>query len=182
MAAANPGLARRFQMENAFVFQDYDDAALVRILRSRCKKDGLGIDLDTANYAISQLARARAQPNFGNAGAVNNLLGRAKLCMQARLAKLPPSARKDILIREDFASDDLSGLNEDDIFAGIVGCDNLMRLFQEYKGAVSMSKDKGRDPRESVGWNFLFVGMYDETLVTDPLLCCCRTDRKEKLK
>lgn len=30
MAAANPGLGRRFQMNFAFNFSDYDDSALVR--------------------------------------------------------------------------------------------------------------------------------------------------------
>ena len=28
----NPGLARRFQLENAFVFEDYDDQALLESL------------------------------------------------------------------------------------------------------------------------------------------------------
>ena len=79
MAAANPGLSRRFQMENAYIFCDYDDSSLVRILRAKCKKDGLAINLETSSYAISMLARARAQPNFGNAGAVNNLLSAAKV-------------------------------------------------------------------------------------------------------
>ena len=82
MAAANPGLSRRFQLENAYNFSDYDDSALVRILRAQCKKDGLVVNLETASYAISMLARARAQPNFGNAGAVNNLLSAAKVSFQ----------------------------------------------------------------------------------------------------
>jgi SpoVK/Ycf46/Vps4 family AAA+-type ATPase len=74
MAAANPGLSWRFQLENAFEFSDYNDGSLVRILRTKAIKDGLEVDLSTALFAVEQLAQARAMPNFGNTGAVNNLL------------------------------------------------------------------------------------------------------------
>eukprot|EP01034_Spumella_vulgaris_P047427 gene47427-biopygen17524 len=64
LASANPGLARRFQMENAFVFADYDDAALVRILKALVKESNMNIKDVTVERAIKQLAKARALPNF----------------------------------------------------------------------------------------------------------------------
>ena len=86
LANANPGLARRFQMENAFNFGDYSDTSLVRIIQSMSKNQGIPLDVDTAVFAVMQLAKARAMPNFGNAGAVQNLLSQAKLCMAKRMS------------------------------------------------------------------------------------------------
>ncbi len=34
----NPGLARRFPVEYAFVFEDYDDNELLAILKETCKR------------------------------------------------------------------------------------------------------------------------------------------------
>lgn len=44
---------------------------------------GLSIEMGDALAAIKQLAKARSQGNFGNAGAVSNLLSEAKLKMMA---------------------------------------------------------------------------------------------------
>jgi hypothetical protein len=65
--------------------QDYDDTALVSILRKMAAVDHEPLDLDTAVTAVRVLARERALPNFGNAGAVRNLLDQAR----ARPAALP---------------------------------------------------------------------------------------------
>lgn len=37
---SNPGLARRFQIEDAFIFEDYDDEALLKILSIKLKEQG----------------------------------------------------------------------------------------------------------------------------------------------
>ena len=157
MSAANPGLSRRFDMENAFVFSDYDDEALLRILRKTCEKEGLKIDIDTAIYAVRQLDKAKSQSHFGNAGAVNNLLSIAKLHMQSRLSKLSITEREDRLIEQDFASNDLTKSNTD-IFAGIVGCQNVVKKLKEYRDTIMLCKRLGKDPRELIEYNFLFVG------------------------
>ena len=157
MTAANPGLSRRFDMENAFIFSDYDDEALLRILRKACEKEGLLIEIDTAIYAVRQLDKAKSQPNFGNAGAVNNLLSTAKLHMQSRLSKLSIYEREDRLIKQDFASNDLTNSNTD-IFAGLVGCQNIITKLEEYQDTIMLCKRLGQDPREYIEYNFLFVG------------------------
>jgi replication-associated recombination protein RarA len=111
---SNPGLARRFQLDNAFVFHDYDESSLVRILRGKAKLAGLPITVETAASAVGQLEKARSQGNFGNAGAVENLLCQAKLKMvEEKRSRLDPS---------DFCSE----VNEDegreeDIFADLQG-------------------------------------------------------------
>ena len=66
----NPGLARRFQLQHAFDFPDYDDEALIKIMLGKAKAAGLTLPLAVAKRAVRTLAGARAKPNFGNAGAV----------------------------------------------------------------------------------------------------------------
>jgi hypothetical protein len=80
----NPGLARRFQMENAFIFPDYDDSALLKIMLHKAEASGLRMGFDVAKRAVRSLAGARAKPHFGNAGSVENLLSGAKLKFQSR--------------------------------------------------------------------------------------------------
>ncbi len=82
---ANPGLARRFQLDKAFVFDDYDDAALLRILLANVARRGKTIAPSTADEVVRQdFARARLRPNFGNAGAVDNSVSAAVLRAEVR--------------------------------------------------------------------------------------------------
>jgi SpoVK/Ycf46/Vps4 family AAA+-type ATPase len=92
---ANPGLSRRFRSEDAFRFVDYTNSQLVDILREKVRAAGLSITLPTAEGAIAIVSRERAKPNFGNAGAVENLLSRAKERMQSRLTKALAEHRRE---------------------------------------------------------------------------------------
>jgi Cdc6-like AAA superfamily ATPase len=100
---SNPGLARRFQMEDAFIFEDYSDEELLDILDMRMKSSGVTAKIDSRLTAISVLAQQRAQPNFGNGGAVANLLSHAVLNMRKRTIGQP---RTEELIGTDFGADD----------------------------------------------------------------------------
>ncbi|MCP5493816.1 MAG: AAA family ATPase [Leptospiraceae bacterium] len=85
----NPGLARRFNWENPIRFEDYTDSELGYILSSECRKQGLEVPIKVKKYAIGQISKLRALPNFGNAGLVTNRLAEAKTCMADRLIKNP---------------------------------------------------------------------------------------------
>ena len=74
---ANPGLARRFQMADAFEFQDYNDEDLLVILKKRLDQEHILHTLDTLRAGVQIVAQERMKPNFGNAGAVKNMLSRA---------------------------------------------------------------------------------------------------------
>ena len=52
---ANPGLARRFRPEDAFLFADYTDPQLVHILREKVRWAGLSITLPTAEDAATRM-------------------------------------------------------------------------------------------------------------------------------
>lgn len=158
LADANPGLSRRFQLENAFEFKDYSDEELLRILLQKCKKESVGIDMKTARFAIKQLAKAKAQQNFGNAGAINNLLSQAKLNMQSRNRKSKKA--KDQFAKEDFCP--YGKLpdegKEEEIFSDLVGCDEIKEKLTEYRDTIDLAKSQGKNPKDKIEYNFLFVG------------------------
>lgn len=61
----NPGLQRRFQMENAFIFDDFSDEDLLQILVAKAAKQGWEVSFDDARAAVRALAKERVKPNFG---------------------------------------------------------------------------------------------------------------------
>ena len=81
---ANPGLQRRFALEAAFRFEDFTDAQLELLLHNGAAQSGLTLGRQARKAALAELIKQRAQPNFGNAGSVNSLIGRAKQRLAAR--------------------------------------------------------------------------------------------------
>lgn len=61
----NPGLQRRFQMENAFIFDDFSDEDLLQILLAKAAKQGWEVAFDDARAAVRALAKERVKANFG---------------------------------------------------------------------------------------------------------------------
>ncbi|KOO53391.1 p-loop containing nucleoside triphosphate hydrolase protein [Chrysochromulina tobinii] len=82
---ANPGLQRRFSPESAFHFADFSDGQLEELLHRTAAAAGLKwSSRKVRKAALGLLIRERIQPNFGNAGSVNSLLGRVKSAVAAR--------------------------------------------------------------------------------------------------
>ena len=82
---ANPGLQRRFSPESAFHFADFSDGQLEELLCRTAAAAGLRWSTrKVRKAALGLLIRERIQPNFGNAGSVNSLLGRVKAAVAAR--------------------------------------------------------------------------------------------------
>eukprot|EP00981_Chlorochromonas_danica_P011845 scaffold4308_cov162-Ochromonas_danica.AAC.4 len=154
LAKCNPGLSRRFQLENAFHFEDYDDRALLSILRKAVEKSGLRLDMETAIFAVEQLAKSRARPNFGNAGAVNNLLSMAKQRMLQR------RINNGQLVKEDFVPAGYSdeAMDVDGLLDRLVGCQNIRSQLQEYRIIYETCRKRGKDPKELLSFNYIFTG------------------------
>ncbi|KNC85587.1 hypothetical protein SARC_02244 [Sphaeroforma arctica JP610] len=106
----HPGLARRFQMEHAFHFPDYDDLALTKILTKAAN--------ESANIAHNTVTNAHS-------GAVQNMLSTAVLCMQKWLTRERtealaatvdfgprPKLSGDMLLLEDFNLEEEEGPDE----------------------------------------------------------------------
>eukprot|EP00873_Tetraselmis_striata_P010686 jgi/Tetstr1/430950/TSEL_020706.t1 len=157
MRNVNPGLSRRFQLENAFVFPDFSDESLLRILLAKVKAAGLEVNLPTAKRAVASLAKARAKPNFGNAGAVENLLSTAKLRMLSR-----PGSDGKTLAAEDFSlgasasSADAATLAA--MFSDLVGCDGVKTKLQELRDTVLFMQGRGEPLGGAVSFGWVFTG------------------------
>ena len=70
---ANPGLARRFPMEDAFIFKDYTLPQLESIMKTKLEEYKLEATPDAIKVGMGVLDKARAKLNFGNGGEVENL-------------------------------------------------------------------------------------------------------------
>ncbi|EEB99749.1 hypothetical protein MPER_00497, partial [Moniliophthora perniciosa FA553] len=75
---ANPGLARRFRIGDAFRFESFTQEELMQIFESKLSEDQL-LATPVARAVVAEIfERARHRPTFGNAGEVENLIASAK--------------------------------------------------------------------------------------------------------
>jgi AAA lid domain len=161
---ANPGMARRFPLDSAFQFDDFSDSELRQILDLKLKKQGLEATDEAKDVAISLLSRARDRPNFGNAGAVENLLSSGKDNWQKRVSSssLETSVADVVLGPRDFDEyfdrDKSSATNVKELFSSIVGCNALIEKLQRYQRIAVSMKARKIDPREFIPFNFIFKG------------------------
>jgi hypothetical protein len=110
---------------------------------------------------VAELEKERRKPNFGNAGAVNNLLATAALRMEARTKSLPAAERITVQpVPEDFLLDAAdAGGTAADLFADLIGCRDMRAKLQEWEATIKVSKAQGADPiKAGLEMNFLFVG------------------------
>ena len=167
----NPGLARRFPLESAFVFEDFSDAEIRLILDLKLKDVGFEATDQAKKAAMEVIQRARNRPNFGNAGEVDIILDRAKALHQKHI-----SAGKvkqfDTLEAIDFDPEfdrgERAATNLPALFKDVVGCDDLIKQFQGYQKTASNMKALGMDPREQIPFNFLFKGPPGKCTCSDP--------------
>lgn len=81
---SNAGLRRRFPLEEAFRFADYNDQRLNEILGLKMEAEGIIATESAMEVAAEVLRRARDRPNFGNGGDVETLLNQARVRHQKR--------------------------------------------------------------------------------------------------
>ncbi|TGJ78341.1 hypothetical protein E0Z10_g10423 [Xylaria hypoxylon] len=164
MNHSNPGLARRFRLSDAFYFDDFDDEDLMRILDFKLRKQELKATKEAKQAAIEVLARERDRPHFGNAGAVENMISRAKELEQKRTsAAEADNFNPDItFLPQDFDENydrtNGAGLSCRDLFSDIVGCERLIDQLEKYQRIAKNMKLHGKDPRTQIPFTFLFKG------------------------
>ncbi|RFU29842.1 hypothetical protein B7463_g6507, partial [Scytalidium lignicola] len=164
MNHSNPGLVRRFRLSDAFYFDDFSDPDLMRVLDFKLKDQGLKATDEAKQVAIEVLARERDRPNFGNAGAVENLLSRAKELEQKRSsASGAGNSEPEItFLPQDFDEQynraSGSEVSCRDIFVDIVGCEKLIDQLEKYQRIAKNMKALNKDPRSQISFNFIFKG------------------------
>lgn len=160
----NPGLSRRFPIDQAFEFEDFTEEQLDRILTLKLQEQGFDVTERGRKVVLEMLERARNRPHFGNAGEVDILLNHAKMCYQKRVSARPHliNPSKSIFDAEDF-DEDYDRAERDDtnialLFQGVVGCEDIVSKLEEYREMVKRVRQLGLNPREQVPFNFLFRG------------------------
>ncbi|KAG1717605.1 P-loop containing nucleoside triphosphate hydrolase protein [Suillus lakei] len=151
----NPGLARRFAIENAFTFEDFTEPQLRNILDFKLKDQDLGATDSAKQVASDLLNRAKNRPNFGNAGEVENMLGLAKARYQKRQASVPPDQRSDVIFEPqdfdpDWDRDRNAAANLTKLFEDLVGCDDIVTKLGNYQKIARAMKATGVDMRKQI--------------------------------
>ena len=164
LRSVNPGLKRRFPIENAFTFENYDDEQLLAILDYKLKAQHLDASQDAKKTAINILAKLRRQPNFGNAGEVENLLSRGKDAFSKRQQNLAADQRNfDIVFQPvdfdpDYGKSGNATINCSELFKDVVGADEIVDKLIGIQQAYINAPKFGLDPTTVVPFNFVFKG------------------------
>ena len=160
----NPGLTRRFQLSDAFRFEDFSDSELQEILEYKLTKQDLGATPQAISTAIDVLSRLRNGLNFGNGGDVENLISKAKANYQARQSALPAAQRSIDFIFEpqDFDPKYNRGAdaetNLQKLFHGVIGCENIVTKLDGFLKVAKGMRAQGLEPRGHIPMNFIFKG------------------------
>ena len=160
----NPGLSRRFKIEDAFNFEDFNDAELLKILNLKLNGQNLGATDPAKKVAIEMLSRGRNRPNFGNAGEVENLISEAKARAVRRRQLMPAAERpRDIIFEpQDFDPNhkrsENAATNLAKLFEDVVGCGDIVEQLGGYQQIAAACIARNMDPREQIPTNFVFTG------------------------
>lgn len=156
----NPGLSRRFAIDSPFVFHDFDDKALQKILDLKLKGSGFNATGQAKRVALEILKRERNRPNFGNAGAIDNLLSKAKSAYQKRSSagKIKRSQLEATDFDENFDRASMGGTDIQKLFAEDVGRENVITLLRGIQDRVKQLKSLDMDVSDEIPFNFLFRG------------------------
>ncbi|KAF1814036.1 P-loop containing nucleoside triphosphate hydrolase protein [Eremomyces bilateralis CBS 781.70] len=158
---ANPGLSRRFPLASAFIFDDFNDAELRKILDLKLKAQGFDATDQAKNVAMEMLDRARNRPNFGNAGEIDILLDASKGRHQSRFSRgetKSASTLEALDFDKDFDRAERSETNTKKLFEGTVGCEDIVRRLEGYQETVRVTRSLGLNMKEGIPFNFLFRG------------------------
>ncbi|KAL1306377.1 hypothetical protein AAFC00_005086 [Neodothiora populina] len=161
---ANPGLARRFPIEDAFFFEDFDDVQLRQILDLKLAQQGLDATEAAKDVAIEVLARSRRLPNFRNGGAVENLISAAKNRQQIRESRKPREDRDWEVMFEsfDFDPDHERGSSAAStvklLFQDVQGYETIITQFENYQKTAESMRKRGLRVQDYIPFNFVFKG------------------------
>ncbi|KAF3145705.1 hypothetical protein TWF703_006847 [Orbilia oligospora] len=158
--AVNPGLSRRFPISDGFVFEDFTDIELSKILDLKLRLAEIHATPESREVAIRKIGQRRQKVNFGNAGEVENLLNVAKERMLKRHVDGGDSAAE--LLPTDFDPDHDRGNRTDpglaDLFKDLIGVEDVIRRFEEYQMSSMVMRGRGVDPKDHIPLLFIFKG------------------------
>ena len=156
----NPGLKGRFNAGEALFFEDFSDEDIRKVLKQQVVNAGLSAEPSTLDFAISVITKKRMDDGFRNAGEAEQILGRAKLRLSARLTKTdPPISNKKLLLPGDFAGEEVSLEKARDAFNGLDHIEHILAVLNKFEALVETAKDEGKKPQEVISdCHMLFLG------------------------
>ncbi|KAG1870831.1 P-loop containing nucleoside triphosphate hydrolase protein [Suillus subluteus] len=159
----NPGFARRFAIEDAFMFEDFTEPQLEEIFERKLNDQDLSATEKAKQVALGLLSRRKNRPNFGNGGEVENMLTFAKDRYLKRQASQPSHLSQDILFEpEDFDPnwdrDQHAAANLAQLFEDMVGCEAVIQKLGDYQSMAQGMKASGLDMRKQIPTSFIFKG------------------------
>eukprot|EP00834_Sanchytrium_tribonematis_P005090 NODE_287_length_10726_cov_0.240614.p1 type:complete len:1727 gc:universal NODE_287_length_10726_cov_0.240614:1929-7109(+) len=149
MNKSNPGLSRRFNMNNAFVFDDYNDIELMQILNLKLKQRDIVCSTQIQQVAVQVLSKQRNKKNFGNGGAVESLISEALLRMSNRKAEDLAEFDFDPEFGKPKVSIQL-------LLDSMIGSENIKKSLTKYQKEYLVAEKTGRNPE--IPMAFRFVG------------------------
>lgn len=162
---SNPGLSRRFSLQDAFIFNDYSDEELMQILNIKLTSKGLTADFDAQQSARDTFTKMRMMPNFGNGGSVETLISASILRMEQRKKLLSITERaKDLFIQGiDFnpkwnGGKCVESIDIRDLMKDMACSEDLIEQFESYQHSVNFSEELGKSPFDNLPMCFRFIG------------------------
>lgn len=155
----NPGLSRRFSIEDVFRFEDFTNPELLKILDIKMAKQDLRATDRAKKVALEVLSRERNHPNFGNDGAVENLLVKAKLKYTPRVKKDPGAMLEPQDFDPDFDRHLKASEKLDKLFSDLDGFKDVIEKLRGYQKMANVAKERGTDARKIIPTNFIFKGL-----------------------
>ncbi|KAF8065347.1 P-loop containing nucleoside triphosphate hydrolase protein [Lyophyllum atratum] len=135
----NPGLSRRFAIEDAFKFEDFTYDELLEILNLKLE----------------------IRPNFGNGGEVENVIGKAKANYMTRnrgSSDLGDIVFQPVDFDPSFDRAQHAGDKLVELFKDVVGCDEIVTKLRSIQKTALSAKRRGQDVGDLVPTTFVFKG------------------------
>ncbi|THU96868.1 P-loop containing nucleoside triphosphate hydrolase protein [Dendrothele bispora CBS 962.96] len=157
----NPGLSRRFAIEDAFSFEDFSPDELRRILDLKLKQQNLDATTEAKKVALDVLDRAKRRPNFGNGGEVENMLAKAKINYTKRIRGVDApidTVFEPVDFDPDFDRANHASDNLDELFKDVVGCEDVVSKLRKYQNVARNASRRNKDVAEVVPTSFVFKG------------------------
>lgn len=176
---SNEGLQRRFQLQDAFDFEDFTADQMREIWRSKTKQLGIECEPGVEEVVMEIIERQRHKMNFGNAGEVDNLLESAKTrCLQRRLqgtqnhgtpstVNLSNASQYSFIGDVRLAKSDIdpefdrliqAGRDIDGLFKETIGCDQIKEKIKGYSKSAQSCKETDWEVRNIIPMTFIFKG------------------------
>ena len=155
----NPGLKRRFNLGEAFLFEDFTDEEIRLVLKRQIVQAELYAAPATLDHAVALISQKRLEEGFGNAGEAEQMLTRAKLRHSARLSAGQNVTDMKLLLPEDFDGEITSLEKAREAFADLQNIDHVMSVLNSYEAMCCVADDEGTPRHELLSdCHMLFLG------------------------